>query len=165
MGEQQEQLIRPEWLHAAKGQCEHGSSSSRRVPKNPVHAWTHFYWPAALAAAVIAFYLPYFEHWSWATTGLLGGAIALLVPEALCFVTGNAQDTLSDWWWATWHITGTQPLSKWTAEHFFSVIIWLWISITVTVHVWTRISWQAGLASAGFLVVWLTVHFAGRWWR
>lgn len=142
--------------------CEHGNAGSQRKSRNPVHAWTRVWWPAALFAALALFFVPYYAGMSWTEWGLLEGSILLGVPELSCFVTGNPQDTLSDWVWNTWHITGTQPINQWNAGHWLGLCGWIFIATNVTVYLAT-VAWQAALGSSLFLGAWLIMHFWGRW--
>lgn len=157
--EKDERLVRlPPW-------CEHGNLSSLHPTSKLRGEWSKIYWPIALVVAICLFFIPDYSGMGTEATawGLLGAAVILLVPESLCFFTGNAQDTLSDWVWDTWHVTGTQPVSKWDAAHYFMTAAWLFIAINVTVFSWER-AWQFGLFSLLILVGWLTFHFSGRWW-
>jgi hypothetical protein len=141
--------------------CEHGSNNARIPARGPTHRWTHIYWPSGLFASLALFFVPYYGGLHWTSWGLLAGAVILGVPELLCFATGNSQDTLSDWVWNSCHVTGTNPINKWNAEHYLLACVHAFISVNATYYLWD-LNWRAGLAS-GLFSTWLLFHFWGRW--
>ena len=142
--------------------CTHGNVVSLHPTGKPVHAWTRIYWPVALVAAVLLFFIPYYASFAWAGWGLIAGALLLGIPELLTLITGNAQDTFSDWVWASAHIVTGKVITSWNAEHYLLACVYVFIAVNVVVFL-VAIDWRAGLASALF-ASWLLFHFWCRWW-
>ena len=135
------------------------------APPRPVHGWTRWYWPAALIAALAAFFIPYLGGPGSTGAGLLTGAILLGGPELACVLTGNFQDTFSDWVWHVTHITdsvGASPVRRWTAEHVLLTFAYVFIAANVVVYL-AGVDWRAALA-ASLMALWLLVHFFRHMW-
>lgn len=143
-------------------ECTHGNVASLHPTGKPVHAWTHIYWPVALVLAVLLFFVPYYGSLGGEGWGLLAGALLLGIPELITLLTGNAQDTFSDWVWASAHIVAGEAIQSWNAEHYLLACVYVFIAVNVIVYL-AGVIWWAGLASALF-ASWLLFHFWGRWW-
>ena len=83
--------------------------------------------------------------WLWAPgrywpAWLASTAALLVLRETWALASGRPQDTLSTWVWDALGVTGHQPVTQWSAQHFLIAAAWL------------------------VLVVWLTFHFFLRWW-
>ena len=142
--------------------CGHGNSYSLHATDKPVHAWTHVFWPVALLVAMALFFVPYYGERPWTGWGLLAGAFLLGIPELITLLTGNAQDTFSDWVWNTAHVAAGKSIASWDAGHYFLACAYVFIVANVTVYL-AGIDWRAGLG-AGLFSSWLLFHFWCRWW-
>jgi hypothetical protein len=139
--------------------------------QRPVHGWTRLYWPTALVVALLAFFIPYLSGAPLAVTGvcLAAGALILGIPELACLLSGNDQDTLSDWVWRSLHVVHDAPVNKWDAAMFPPLGGYLLVVGAVQDFLFNlaQAHWQFWLLFAAgcyFFGVWLLLHFFERWW-
>ena len=130
--------------------------------RSPPARWTHIYWPLALFAGVLGFVVTGFAAPSQRGNALIAATVVLAAPELWCFAQKRTEDTLSDWVWNSVHVTGTQPMSRWTAEHFLLFGAYLVLAAAVD-----RYLFGQGLLWFGVGVVmsvWLCQHLFFHWW-
>lgn len=132
-------------------------------PRQPPSAWTHYYWPAALAVSVLGFLGALVLHvgnpaWAlWVGVGLLG------IPETAMAIIGRWNNTFSVWVWDTLRVTQGRPISEWRASQFLALGAYLVVCATVC-------SWVAQHEAIGWTVascwvsLWLAFHFFNHQW-
>jgi hypothetical protein len=141
--------------------------SLRAALQREPHTWAKYYWPIALFAALVAFFVPYLTGFGSAGDGLLFGVIALGGVELGCAVTGQWQDTFSVWVWDSVGVTKSTPISQWNAKHFLTMIGY--IAIVSALDQWllargfSPLNLLEDVAALGGSV-WLLRHFFWHWW-
>lgn len=122
--------------------------------------WTRIWWPAMLAVCVAAFITGTFLGFAgWALTA---GIILIGGPEVWFLAHHQWADTLSDWWWRTFHIHGT-PIRRWSALEALGLGSYLAVTVAADRYLAHFGYWPC---AAGCVVTfWLGPHLFRRWWR